>query len=461
MTGRAYGAALLKSKTTEKRLNGHLESQVALRSGMGIDGLTRIGIDRMSSESKHRLIADVQSGLRSGTYRLTSYRQVLAVKNSTSPPRSFSVPTVRDDLAIRALLDVLGEAIGKRGPELPQSVIARVKEALVVGVKRDVVRVDVKNFFPSIQHDLLRQCLNRHIRHKPTLEVIMRAVGNDSVPLGQRSRGLSRSRGVPLGIAISSALAELYLARFDNYFGARPDLDFFRFVDDILIFCPPGQADSTFREVVMQLQLLGLEAHPVDERGKTFVGELSAPFVYLGYQFSESRISVGPAGVARMESAIARVFAHYLNAVQDESPARAEAAARRLKWDLDLLVTGCVFEGRHRGWIKFYSQIDDLAQLHHLDAMISKKVREAHATVSAKRIVKTWHLVSGNSLGNGYVPDLDRWDVAEMREHLVNIAGWDTHDVQNLADNEVERVFNRRIRREVSRLERDTVGHMS
>ena len=134
-----------------------------------------------------------------------------------------------------------------------------------------------------------------------------------------------------------------------------------------------------------------------------------------------------------------------------------------MKWDLDILVTGCVFEGQHRGWMKFYSQIDDMSQLHHLDLLIAHKAADAGVSksVSIKRFVRTWHLVESHSLGHGYIPNLDRYSFTAMRDHLEHVGGWDPSDVKNLTDHEVQRVFNRRIRREVARLERDVVGRTS
>ena len=56
MSPRKYGADLLRSKTTDSILRAYLSAHVALRSGMGIDGLTRSGLDRMQSDSKNQII---------------------------------------------------------------------------------------------------------------------------------------------------------------------------------------------------------------------------------------------------------------------------------------------------------------------------------------------------------------------------------------------------------------------
>lgn len=462
MTKRMFGADLLRSKTTRAKLLAYFETHVSIRSSMGIDGLTRSGIDRMTTEAKYHVIDHVRERLRAGTYRFTSYRQVLVVKNSETPPRSFSIPTMRDALALGSILEVLGEATGKRGPELPQSVISRVRESVSAGTPVGVVRVDVKNFYPSIDHFLLERRLSRNIRHRPTRSAIMRAVKNGDVPLHHPAKGLIRQRGVPLGIAISSALAELYMSDFDDFFTAHPDVIYFRFVDDILILCPPGQSDQILGIVNTKLAELKLEAHGQHVSGKTFVGDSQTPFVYLGYRFASGRVSVGDAGMARMASAIAQAFSRQRHSMVTGigEPATTKAT-RRLKWELDLLITGCIFEGRHLGWVKFYSQVNDLTQLTHLDKLIERKLRQAGLAVSVKRFIRTWHLINGHSLGNGYIPNLDKWSPAEMRDHLVAVGGLDEDEVRPLGDDAVQRIFSRKVRREVMRLERDIVGRMS
>lgn len=472
MTRRRYGAELLHAATDRKVLARHLATHVALRSGMGIDGLTRSGLDRMDAGSRGRMCEEVSNGLRSGTYRFSSYREVLVIKNSSSPPRSFSIPTVRDSLALKVLAEIIAEATSIRGPELPQAVVAKVKGVTLSDPDQEVVRVDVKNFFPSIDHKLLEVRLRRQIRYAPTLNAIIKAVRNGSVPLGARRTGLVRSEGIPLGVGISSPLAELYMSDLDNRFASRPDIHYFRFVDDILVLCPRGRSGAVLKELERALDDIGLCPHPVDAEGKTHVGPLEEAFVYLGYRFERGKVAVGPPGIRRMESSIARAFAQFRNSVRSargEGPptrsdeSRRDAAERRLKWNLDLLVTGCIFEGQHRGWMKFYSQTDDMTQLNHLDSLIARKAATAGVSgaISIKRFVRTWHLIDSHSLGHGYIPDLDCYSVDAMRGHLVSIGGWDQADAENLAESDLRRVFNRRIRREVARLERDVVGKLS
>jgi len=48
---------------------------------------------------------------------------------------------------------------------------------------------------------------------------------------------------VPQGLSISNLLSSLYLGDIDTAFGEIPDIDYFRFVDDILIICEDQEVD--------------------------------------------------------------------------------------------------------------------------------------------------------------------------------------------------------------------------
>lgn len=129
------------------------------------------------------------------------------------------------------------------------------------------LKMDVKKFYPSIDHDILCDIIKRKIKDKSLLILLIGIIYS--------------ADGVPIGNYLSQFFANLYLTYFDHW--VKEELKckyYFRYADDIVIL---GNDKNYLRNVLVSIklylkQVLNLELKPnyqifpVDVRGIDFVG---------------------------------------------------------------------------------------------------------------------------------------------------------------------------------------------
>lgn len=131
------------------------------------------------------------------------------------------------------------------------------------------LKVDVRKFYPSIDHDILKQLLERKIKDRRLLALLFKII--DSVP----------GTGVPIGSYLSQYLANFYLAYFDHWLKEELHLPYVvRYMDDIIILSDSKERLHEVRrkmdeylQVRLNLELKdNWQVFPVDARGVDFIG---------------------------------------------------------------------------------------------------------------------------------------------------------------------------------------------
>jgi RNA-directed DNA polymerase len=147
------------------------------------------------------------------------------------------------------------------------------------------VDADLKGYFDSIPHELLKARIEEHISDGRLLQLLASWLQQDIV------RDLERwtpTAGTPQGAVISPLLANLYLHPLDvkmSELGYR----MVRYADDFVILCKTvPQAQKALEEVQVWVEENGLTLHP----DKTHVGDCLVDgqgFEFLGYRFEAGR----------------------------------------------------------------------------------------------------------------------------------------------------------------------------
>lgn len=131
------------------------------------------------------------------------------------------------------------------------------------------LKTDVRKFYPSIDHDILKQLLKRKFKDEQLLSLLYKIV--DSVP----------GTGVPIGSYLSQYLANFYLAYFDHYMKEELRLKYVvRYMDDIVILSGSKEQLHEVREKMDEYLKTRLkltlkdnwQVFPVDARGIDFIG---------------------------------------------------------------------------------------------------------------------------------------------------------------------------------------------
>jgi len=132
---------------------------------------------------------------------------------------------------------------------------------------RYCLKIDIRKFYPSIDHDILKQIIRRKIKDARLLQLLDGII--DSAP------------GVPIGNYLSQFFANLYLSYFDHWLKEdRRVRYYYRYADDMVILAgSKGYLHgllvgiNDYLVTRLSLQLKGnYQAFPVGERGIDFVG---------------------------------------------------------------------------------------------------------------------------------------------------------------------------------------------
>lgn len=428
----------------------HLETlfrtKIAKSQATGKDGM-RIGRFQENLAAEAKLI---ERKIKAGTYSFTTFKERLILRGHDRPPRQISIPTVRDRLTLRAVCQVLHTYnIQTVGPS-PHALIAAVAKSIssIDQAEKSFVRVDVRDFFPSLSHKLLKRELGKSGFTETVTNLCMLAA---ATPTGKG--GTVPIRGVPQGLSISGALSSLYMLRFDEKRIAK-GLAYFRYVDDILIICDTAKADETLKRIGRSLKSRGLTIHAKGVAGKTEISPLKDGVDFLGYRIDIGKISIRSSSFQRMFKNILKVITDY----------RYRRDDRKLLFRLNLKITGCIIDAKRRGWMMFFSQTEDTKQLSHLDAFTHRQLKRVgfpNEKISlTKTFIKSYHEIRFNLAQTSYIPNLDNFTHQEKAEAISALSTKDLSAVLAMDIQTIETEFSRLMSREVHDLEQD-VGSVS
>jgi retron-type reverse transcriptase len=153
---------------------------------------------------------------------------------------------------------------------------------------RYVLQCDIRQYFPSIDHRILKTALRRKLKCPSALWLIDTIIdaSNEQEPVNHYFPGDDlftpgeRRRGLPIGNLTSQFFANIYLSGFDHYVKERSSgAQYVRYVDDFALFSDDRDMLLDARpEIESVLAGLRLKIHPVKSqlfetrKGPGFVG---------------------------------------------------------------------------------------------------------------------------------------------------------------------------------------------
>jgi group II intron reverse transcriptase/maturase len=246
------------------------------------DGAT--GVDRQTADEYTRHLDENLRSLleraKSGSYVAPPVRRVHIPKGDGSQTRPIGIPTFEDKVLQRAVAMVL-EAVyeqsfrdcsyGFRPGRSAHQALRVVQSQTVKMAGKWVLEVDIRNFFGTLDHSLLRDIVRKRVRDG----VVLRLIGK-WLNAGVMERGAIEypEAGTPQGRVISPVLANIYLHEvLDDWFVQQvvPRLarraTLVRFADDlVIIFGHERDARRVFDVLPKRLAKYGLTLHPEKTR---------------------------------------------------------------------------------------------------------------------------------------------------------------------------------------------------
>jgi retron-type reverse transcriptase len=182
---------------------------------------------------------------------------------------------------------------------------------------RYVLQCDIRKYFPSIDHAILKSLLRRKLKCSDTLWLIDTIIDNsneqesvvDYFPGDDLLTPVQRRRGLPIGNLTSQFFANVYLNSFDHSVKEQLNVvKYIRYVDDFALFSDDwgflAEARVAVEEYLAQLRL---KIHPV--KSQLFETQQGANF--LGFRILPDCIRVRTENLRRARRRLRRMQTEY------------------------------------------------------------------------------------------------------------------------------------------------------
>jgi RNA-directed DNA polymerase len=263
-----------------KRIGNLYPSVISLENLQRADAIARKGKRHQPGIQKHDLNADenlkqLHLLLYTRAYRTSAYTTFII--HEPKEREVYRLPYFPDRITHHAIMNVL-EPMFVAGftADTYSCIKGRGIHAALRAVQRALrdisntqycLKLDIRKFYPSVDHDVLKALLRRKIKDKDLLWLL------DEI--------IDSANGLPIGNYLSQYLANFYLSGFDHWVKQTLMVKYyFRYADDIVILARTKQELhqllSSIRSYLKQELKLEVKStyqvFPVASRGIDFVG---------------------------------------------------------------------------------------------------------------------------------------------------------------------------------------------
>ena len=173
-----------------------------------------------------------------------------------------------------------------------------------------VLQCDVRRYFETMDHDVLKAMWRRKLKDKLLLELIDRIIDHP-VPGGLPGRG------VPIGNLASQCFANLYLGELDHFVKERLRLPgYVRYMDDIAVFA--DDKPRLQRTLASIREYLGEKLRIELREERTRVAPVSQGVPYLGFRVFPALVRLDGRKWARLRRRVRGREAGFMRGASDE-----------------------------------------------------------------------------------------------------------------------------------------------
>lgn len=242
------------------------EAWKRVKRNKGAAGVDLQTIAAIQQYGEDRFLEEIQTVLRAGTYRPAAVLRRYIPKPD-GRKRPLGIPTVRDrvvQMATKLILEPVFEAdfadcsYGFR----PGRSATQALEVLRKRAHNHVFDADIRDFFGTLDHELLMQRIERRVSDRRVLRLVRQWLRAGVMDEGRELRTIA---GVPQGGVISPLLSNIYLSFLDRVWMRQCAHlgELVRYADDFVVMSRTAkEAEEAERRVKIILAKLKLELHP-------------------------------------------------------------------------------------------------------------------------------------------------------------------------------------------------------
>lgn len=327
----------------------------------GIDGFT---VKQFQSDLDINLYV-VFNRMRAGSYFPRGVKQVEIPKDG-GKKRKLGIPTVRDRVAQTVIKDLIepnidrifhNSSYGCRPNKSAHQALKQVRENCWETAW--VVDLDIKNFFDSIDHELLMKAVDVHIEDKWIKMYIRRWL---TAPVVTRGGIIEKEgKGTPQGGVISPLLANLFLHYvIDKWMEKEfPTIKFVRYVDDVIVHCVSNkQAQYVLSRIRKRLNECKLNLNE-EKTGIVYCKQAGRTEEYPNIAFDFLGHTFKPRLVAKRNTK--EIFVNFGAGISTKSQskflAKLKVSMGKTKACEDLADVARMINPMIRGWLNYFGYI--------------------------------------------------------------------------------------------------------
>lgn len=450
----------MKNKSLEEEFIKIIDYILRYSSGIGHDYIGKKKLLEMK-EDISKLTNEIINPFLKNEVPFEPYKEKLTLKGKNSFPRVISIPSYKDKAILKYISNLLNTRIGSN---LNQREICQVKINKIIKLLKEnndynyCLKIDIKDFYPSINHYILKEILlNKFNLKKEGISLILKYLENPTL----EDKSLENKNdeknyniiGLPQGVSISNILSECYLNEFDEK-NEHEKKGYFRYVDDILIFSNSIDCCKNYLNEI-KIELYKKYHLQINTNKTKIVNLYETPVNYLGYEMSFSinkklKVSVKDTNLKNFKLKIDDFFRGYN--IEKRKYLNNPRFYKYYIWKLNLLITGFKTKIdnkiRRYGWLNYYSNLNDTYILKKLDNHINNRLEKCSILMKYKHkneIKNFKSAFSKHKKQTDYIPNIsDEYDsIAKKKLFLIEVCYFLNEEyINRCSDKEIENLFN-------------------
>ena len=255
----------------------------------------------------NKKLLNICTSISNGTYIFSNAKKHLISKRGTSKKRTVYTFNQEEMIVLKYISYLLYKYDYLFSPNLYSfRKSSGVKEAIyniskIKNLKNMYgYKVDISDYFNSINVEILLNNLKKDIDDVELFKLLERTLSNKYVQYNDQI--ILEEKGVMAGTPISAFLANYYIKEIDEYFWNQK-LVYFRYADDIIIFCNNEEEINKYQSILFSL----FEKYNLNiNKDKEYYFKPMEKWEFLGFSFDGKNIDLSDNSIHKIKGKIRR-----------------------------------------------------------------------------------------------------------------------------------------------------------